>query len=602
VRLAPLLACGLAACSDGASDLTIRGRDLEEILRAGYARSQPAASLAEHEERTERLRELLWRASRLDPDAPAPTATAAAPRRFGQVVLHDLLIEGFEGMSIPATLYLPRAASPGAKVPGVLVNVGHDAAGQNAPYAREICWTLATNGIGCLTMDWLGMGSRFAPYHRHVPLGLRSYLAGLLPTEPLLGEPLAAWRYLAARPEIDPTRVAMAGQSGGGMVTMHLAAMEPKIAAAVVVDIVASNRYQFETLRGWGDPDSFLPGFHAAGGHGDLLAMIAPRPLLVLSSDEDTIGPTEQAQSEFAIAARAFELLGAAAAFAHSGYRGLVPPHCWCGGKLLETEAFLASALTGQVIATSVPAPAGVSGRAVSPDTAPRWLELLLPRLAEAPRDEVAADLRALVAHAPRPLAAPLDPPDEVSAGLLWVGEGAPEIEGAWVLRFEADWLDLASASDDVRRYAAQRAIQLGRSLLGYATDDLVWAATSMRAAGAPRVIAICDGEQAALACLAAAAHDGIFDAIAVRGLPADFQSVLALAEDPFLDLPWGMLVTPDLGAVASPDLLLAATAPRPLAVVGAGPGEFPITRALAGDVAFADIDLLAAARRLLQF
>ena len=217
-----------------------------------------------------------------------------------------------------------------------------------------------------------------------MPLGLRSFFAGLLPVTPILAEPLGAWRYLAARPEIDPTRVGIAGHSGGGMVSLHLGAMEPRIAAVVIVDIVTSNPYQFDELPGWGDPDSFVPGWAAISSHGELLGMMAPRPVLVMHTDDDVTAPTEVAASEWEIA-EAAQRLHDVDRFEGRGFLGLDPAHCWCEPKILATVQFFAEAFGVPAIAATAIPPTGTEGRARPPDGELRWLDLLLARLARPP-------------------------------------------------------------------------------------------------------------------------------------------------------------------------------------------------------------------------
>jgi predicted esterase len=598
--LPPCTDSGTGPCQNVPAPATagVEGRKLQTLFHDGYARTAPPTSKDAWLGRAGALREALWAASELPRTRPVPEATlVGSPRTVGNVVVHDLLIDGFEGMKIPAALYLPKDAS--GPVPAVLVNVGHDALGQNAGYIRTVCWRLAKNGVAALSMDWLGMGSRFGMDQRHVPMGLRSYLAGLLPTEPILGEPLLAFEYLSARPEVDPARVALAGQSGGGMVTMHLAAMEPRIAAAVVIDISTSNPYQFDTLRGWGDTDSFLPGFNAISSHGELLAMVAPRPLLVLTGDSDAIAPTAMAQSELDIAGAAYTLLDAGGNF---DARGFPTMHCWCDSKIDAAVAFLGEALLGAPITDTSAPPGAALGKATEPPGLPRWKDLLPPRLAKPPapapttgsaaeawRARTQADLLALVSPESRPIAdfmAAVKAPERgCSTALLWIsdnGAAAPKAfarPGLWTLTLTPAGIDLGDESVDDRRYAAQLAIQLGRSILGYMTEDVLWAADGARALGAPRVVAVCDGPQASIACLAAAARVGALDGLAIAGLVTDFAPLLAIdPDDPFGDMPYGVLITPGLGRTVSPDMLLAQVAPRPLAVVGQTAADFPFT------------------------
>ena len=66
----------------------------------------------------------------------------------------------------------------------------------------------------------------------------------------LLGSQFAQYRvwdgiravdYLLSRPEVDPERIGCTGQSGGGTMTMYLAALEPRIKVAVTSDANSEN-------------------------------------------------------------------------------------------------------------------------------------------------------------------------------------------------------------------------------------------------------------------------------------------------------------------------------------------------------------------------
>jgi hypothetical protein len=578
----------------------VQGRDLHELTVAEYARTTPPTRLDDWDARATELRGALWDRLGIPVTRPLPAVEEiGAPRVYSRVELHDLLIDGFEGMQFPALLYLPRDAT--GPVPAVLIAGGHDADGQVAPYIRTMCWRLANHGIAAMSMDWLGMGSRFRPDQRHIPMGLRSYLAGLLPQQPLMQEPLDAFEYLRSRPEVDPARVGIAGQSGGGLVTMYLSALDTEVAAAVIIDITVGNEYMYEAgyalgMESWGDPDSFIPGFHAISSHGELVAMIAPRPALVLTGDNDTIAPTTVAAAEMVIPGAAYTLHGVPDALEVQGFPTV---HCWCEEKIQAAVDFFGRVFLGTAISDGSTPPTGSGPLAVLPADGVVWPDLLPPRLAAAPsppgtsteadawRGELQGRLATLLSFQrrdPADFAAQItDRPTRSVAAVLWIsddGSTAPaELDrpGVWTVDLRPAGIELAQRSSDSRRFAGQNALQLGRSPLAYAVEDIVWASDGVRANGAVEVVAVCNGPQAAMACLAAGAIPGAIDAVVERGLPADFALLLPLAEpDPF-----GMYLTPGLGALASPDMLLAQIAPRALAIVDGDASAVPFTRAL---------------------
>ena len=93
-------------------------------------------------------------------------------------------------------------------------------------------------------------------------------------------------------PEVDPERVLMTGNSGGGMATLHTAACDERI--TVAVPCCAYNNYvSFRgTLRHC--PCNAIPGLLNFGEYWDVAGLIAPRPLLTINGREDPAHPTEE--------------------------------------------------------------------------------------------------------------------------------------------------------------------------------------------------------------------------------------------------------------------------------------------------------------------
>jgi dienelactone hydrolase len=88
---------------------------------------------------------------------------------------------------------------------------------------------------------------------------------------------------LAARPDVDPTRIGCIGHSLGAKEALYLAAFDPRVRA-----VVSSEGGIGTTMSNW-DADWYLgdivrqPGF--AREHHELLALAAPRPFLLVGGD-----------------------------------------------------------------------------------------------------------------------------------------------------------------------------------------------------------------------------------------------------------------------------------------------------------------------------
>jgi dienelactone hydrolase len=140
---------------------------------------------------------------------------------------------------------------------------------------------------------------------------------------------------LEQHPLVDPARMGVAGLSYGGTCSLFLAATDDRVAAAVVagyVSSVASSHRMPWNMCG----SQVLPGMIGRLGHADLVALVAPRPLLVESGIHDPIFPVEAARATVADGRAVYGHLGAAAAMVHDVFEGA---HQW---DPEPAEAFLA--------------------------------------------------------------------------------------------------------------------------------------------------------------------------------------------------------------------------------------------------------------------
>ena len=125
--------------------------------------------------------------------------------------------------------------------------------------------------------------------------------------------------YLISRPEVDATRLGCTGQSGGGTMTMYLAALEPRLRAAAVSDGNTENVAGpfFDPPGATDDAEQNIVGSLPVGiDRGDLLLAFAPKPLLICYTTHDegvTYSPVyeEATQEIYREMQRVYGLLGA---------------------------------------------------------------------------------------------------------------------------------------------------------------------------------------------------------------------------------------------------------------------------------------------------
>ena len=141
---------------------------------------------------------------------------------------------------------------------------------------------------------------------------------------------------LEQHPLVDPARMGVAGLSYGATCSLFLAALDDRVAAAVVSgyfsSVVASHRMPWNMCG-----SQVLPGMLGHLEHVDLGALVAPRPLLVESGIDDDLFPVAVARRSVDDLREVYRLMGAPDdALVHDVFDG---GHQWHG---IEALPFLA--------------------------------------------------------------------------------------------------------------------------------------------------------------------------------------------------------------------------------------------------------------------
>jgi hypothetical protein len=121
--------------------------------------------------------------------------------------------------------------------------------------------------------------------------------------------------YLASRPDVDPARLAITGASGGGNQTLYAGATDERLTA--VVPVCGIGTYESYLTTACCVCELNVGGLTYATT-GDLLAMIAPRALLVVSATRDALQfSVGEAAKSIAYAQERFRLMGQADKIRH---------------------------------------------------------------------------------------------------------------------------------------------------------------------------------------------------------------------------------------------------------------------------------------------
>jgi dienelactone hydrolase len=237
------------------------------------------------EERRPRLREAMFAAMGPFPAKPCPLEAreVGVLKRSGYRI-EKLVFQSRPDVWVTASAYVPEPVR--GKVPGVLVVHGHWAGARRDPVVQARCLGLVQLGFFVLAVDAFSAGERHPEskgYHGAL-LGSTLWPAG----QTLLGlqvyDNRRAVDYLCSRPEVDAKHLGITGASGGGNQTMYAGALDERFGA--VVPVCSVGNYQ-AYLRAACCVCEVLPRALRFTEEGDVLGLVAPRALLVVSATRD---------------------------------------------------------------------------------------------------------------------------------------------------------------------------------------------------------------------------------------------------------------------------------------------------------------------------
>lgn len=107
---------------------------------------------------------------------------------------------------------------------------------------------------------------------------------------------------------VDPARIAITGNSGGGTVSLFAAACEPRITVAMPSCFFCTFAGSIGSI--FHCDCNYVPGMLRLGEMDDVAGLIAPRPLLLIAGRDDTIFPLRHVRTAFARLRRIYRAAG----------------------------------------------------------------------------------------------------------------------------------------------------------------------------------------------------------------------------------------------------------------------------------------------------
>jgi dienelactone hydrolase len=237
---------------------------------------------------------------------PLPERTGLAPirreaRKMDGYTVENVAFESVPGFFVTGNLYLPEGRE---RFPVVLCPHGHwggedlNEHGRLRADMQRRCGALALAGCAVFAWDAVGFGESKKLGWRH------DYAPEVLKLQ--LWNGIRSLDFLLSLPGADGDRVAVTGASGGGTLTMQLAAVDERVDLSVPCVMVSSWFYGGCVCES-GLPVHVRPGRTANAA--EIAAVFAPKPQLVISCGADWTKTVPEI--EFPFLKRRYAVLGA---------------------------------------------------------------------------------------------------------------------------------------------------------------------------------------------------------------------------------------------------------------------------------------------------
>lgn len=228
------------------------------------------------ENRSEVIRQGIISGMKLDqmPNRDTPfNAIIHSTREMDGYIVENIAIESFPGFFITGNLYRPSLDAPFQKSPGILSVHGHGPDLRFGESVQKRSAAFARMGAVVFAYDMIGYGDSKQVDHKiPVAVTIQTYNSQRVID------------YLISRGDVDPDRIGVTGESGGGTQTILITALDPRIKVSAPVVMVSA--YFF----GGCECESGMP-IHKSPNHQtnnvEIAALAAPRPLLLVSDGGD---------------------------------------------------------------------------------------------------------------------------------------------------------------------------------------------------------------------------------------------------------------------------------------------------------------------------
>ncbi|NLT41717.1 MAG: prolyl oligopeptidase family serine peptidase [Anaerolineae bacterium] len=239
----------------------------------------------------------------------------------GSYTIEKTIYQSLPGFHVTANLYVPKGLT--GRAPAILLVCGHSEAGKAEPRYQAVCVDLVENGFIVLAMDPPGQGERLQYFDpetgrrniggctiEHSYAGLQYIVQGASIARHFIWDGMRGVDYLQSRPEVDPQRIGVTGNSGGGTQTCLLMMADERFAAGAPCCFVMTLESYMKSGQAQ-DAEQLVRGAMAWGpDYYQYLTAMAPKPVMVGAALYDFF-PIEGARESVRRAREVYRLYGA---------------------------------------------------------------------------------------------------------------------------------------------------------------------------------------------------------------------------------------------------------------------------------------------------
>jgi len=291
----------MIGCEESKVKEPVLRQDQYYTVEQGKAELDKLESMYKNKKQWEKRKKLLRKSilkgmnlSPLPPRTPLNAVIESKRIKDGYSV-ENVYFESIPGYYVFGNLYRPLDSS--IKHPGILCPHGHfegdslGAYGRLRPDMQKRCATLARMGAVVLSYNMFAWGGEsikqvdpMAVIEKPVSDTIWKYHDIPFALTLQTWSSMRALDFLQSLPDVNPDKIGVTGASGGGTQTFLVAALDDRVSVSVPVVMVACHFF------GGCNCESGLP-IHQSKDHftnnAEIAAMIAPKPLLMVSDGDD---------------------------------------------------------------------------------------------------------------------------------------------------------------------------------------------------------------------------------------------------------------------------------------------------------------------------